>query len=93
MLKTNEYYDGQVKSIAFENAEGVSTVGVMEAGEFEFSTSTDEYMTVVSGHMDVLLPGEKEWQNFTFGKEFFVGKGKTFRVKSDAPAAYICVYK
>jgi len=93
MLKNNEYYDGKVKSIGFKNAEGVATVGVIEAGEFEFTTSTDEYMTMISGSMDVMLPGSKEWRTFTYGKEFFVGKDKSFKMKSEAPAAYICVYK
>ena len=93
MLKNNEYFDGKVKSIGFENEEGIATVGVMEAGEYEFGTSTDEYMTVTSGSMDVLLPGEKDWQTFTYGKEFFVGKDKSFKVRSKAAAAYICVYK
>jgi len=32
MLKVNEYFDGKVKSIALENAEGNATVGVMEQG-------------------------------------------------------------
>ncbi len=93
MLKNNEYFDGKVKSIGFENAEGIATVGVMEAGEYEFGTSTDEYMTVSSGSMDVLLPGETEWKTFAKGDEFFVGKDKSFKVKSNAAAAYLCVYK
>lgn len=45
MFKTNDYFDGKVKSIAFETAEGPATIGVMAAGEYEFGTSTIEYMT------------------------------------------------
>ena len=93
MLKNNEYYDGKVKSIGFENADGIATVGVMEAGEYEFGTSTDEYMTVTSGSMYVLLPGETEWKKFVMNDEFFVGKDKSFKVKSEDPAAYLCIYK
>jgi len=93
MLKNNEYFIGKVKSIGFENEEGVATVGVMEAGEYEFGTSTDEYMTVTSGSMEVLLPDAEEWQTFTKGDNFFVGKDKSFKVKSEAPAAYLCIYK
>jgi len=29
MFKTNEYFDGNVKSIALESAEGRATIGVM----------------------------------------------------------------
>ena len=93
MLKNNEYYDGKVKSIGFKNAEGVATVGVMEAGEYEFGTSTDEYMTVTSGIMRVILPGDDTWKTFSKGDEFFVGKDKSFKVRSEAPVAYLCIYK
>lgn len=43
MFKTNEYFDGKVKSLAFNNIEGDVTIGVMAPGEFEFGTSTVEY--------------------------------------------------
>ncbi|MBU1138379.1 MAG: pyrimidine/purine nucleoside phosphorylase, partial [Proteobacteria bacterium] len=32
MFKTNEYFDGNVKSISFTCAEGPATVGVMAVG-------------------------------------------------------------
>jgi uncharacterized protein YaiE (UPF0345 family) len=54
MIKVNEYFDGNVKSMGLENEDGKATVGVMAAGEFEFGTSPVEYMTVVSGSMTVL---------------------------------------
>ena len=38
MLKVFEYFEGKVKSIAFENSQGMATVGVMDKGEFEFVT-------------------------------------------------------
>lgn len=36
MFNTNEYFDGKVKSIAFESGEGRATIGAMAAGEYEF---------------------------------------------------------
>lgn len=93
MLKVNEYFDGKVKSIALENKEGVSTVGVISAGEYEFGTGTVEYMTVVSGELDVLLPGKPSWQLFTKNETFVVGKGVKFKVKATEPVAYLCIYK
>ena len=65
MLKVNEYFGGSVKSIAVENEEGVATVGVMEAGEYEFGTSTIEIMTITGGTLQVLLPGEEKWNTYT----------------------------
>ncbi len=42
MLETNEYFDGKVKSIGLQTQQGAATVGVMEKGEYEFSTSKEE---------------------------------------------------
>ena len=64
MFNVNEYFDGKVKSIGFENNKGAATIGVMAAGEYEFGTSTIEHMTVTSGKMTVLLPGETVWKTF-----------------------------
>ena len=93
MLQVNEYFDGKVKSIGLDNEEGKSTIGVMEAGEYEFGTATVEYMTVTSGIMHVLLPGKKEWKVFGKGETFIVEKNCKFNVKMDAQVAYICLYK
>jgi purine/pyrimidine-nucleoside phosphorylase len=93
MFKTNEYFDGKVKSIAFETAEGPSTVGVMAAGEYEFGTSTVEHMTVVSGIMDVMLPGDTEWKTFKEFETFIVPKDAKFKVKMQTDTSYRCLYK
>jgi len=93
MFKVNEYYDGKVKSLAFKNAEGDVTVGVMAPGEFEFGTSTVEYMTITSGEMEVLLPGENNWKKYKPFETFIVEKDKKFKVKVIRDTAYKCVYK
>ncbi|MGE5424050.1 MAG: pyrimidine/purine nucleoside phosphorylase [Syntrophothermus sp.] len=93
MLKTNEYFDGKVKSIAFHNHKGPSTIGVMEPGDYEFGTSTIEYMTVVSGTMQVLLPDEDEWSEYGPGETFIVGKNKKFKLKVPEDCAYLCEYR
>ena len=64
MFKVNEYFEGQVTSLGFNNKEGAVTIGVMAAGEYEFGTSTVEYLTVTSGKMSVLLPGETNWKTY-----------------------------
>ena len=93
MIKVNEYFEGKVKSLGLDNEEGNSTVGVIEAGEFEFGTSTIEYMTVISGEMTVLLPGEAVWKSFKPFQTFMVPKDARFRVRTEEPAAYRCLYK
>jgi uncharacterized protein YaiE (UPF0345 family) len=92
MLKVNEYFDGTVKSIALENEEGIATVGVMEAGEYEFGTATIEYMSIISGFLDVRLPGETEWKSYTKGDTFIVSKDVRFMVRANGHVAYYCRY-
>ncbi len=93
MLKVNEYFEGKVKSIALVNAQGTATVGVMEAGEYEFGTSSVEYMSVVSGMLTVLLPGSQEWRSFTKGETFIVPANAKFQLKVDEQTAYYCRYE
>ena len=93
MLKVNEYFGGRVKSIAVENEEGVATVGVMEAGEYEFGTSTVEIMTITGGTLEVMLPAAKSWVTYPKGGIFEVEKDVKFRVKAIAPVTYHCQYK
>lgn len=93
MFKTNDYFEGKVKSIAFNSSEGDATIGVMAEGEYEFGTSTDEFMTVTSGKMKVLLPGEKNWKTYYPFETFIVGKDKKFKVKLDEDTSYKCIYK
>ncbi len=93
MLQVNEYFDGQVKSIAVDNSKGKATAGVIAPGEFEFGTSTVEYMTVTYGEMEVLLPNATEWKLYTQGETFIVEKGVSFKVKVAEPVSYVCRYE
>jgi purine/pyrimidine-nucleoside phosphorylase len=93
MFKTNEYFDGNVKSIAFSANDGPATMGVMAPGTYEFGTTSTEYMTVISGKMVVQLPDEEEWKEFHPFDTFVVPKDKKFRLKIDADAAYLCLYR
>ena len=92
MLKVNEYFGGTVKSIALENIEGIATIGVMEAGEYEFGTASIEHMTIVSGILDVILPGETVWTSYLKGETFVVEKDVKFKVKANGQVAYHCLY-
>ncbi len=92
MLKVNEYFGGTVKSIALENAEGVATIGVMEAGEYEFGTATIEYMTITSGVLEAMLPGETKFTAYQKGETFVVAKDVNFKVRANGQVAYYCRY-
>ncbi len=93
MLKANEYFDGKVKSIAFKNAEGNATVGVMDIGDYEFGTSTTEHMTVISGELIVKLPGEINWKAYCKGETFMVEAHQKFQLQVKEQTAYVCFYR
>lgn len=93
MFKTNQYFDGNVISIALESAEGRATVGVMAAGEYEFGTGTVEVMTVISGKLTIQQPGETEWKTYKKFESFVVAKNVKFKVKCSEDTPYLCMYK
>lgn len=92
MFKVNEYFDGKVTSMAFQTATLPATVGVMAPGEYEFGTSQFETMTVVSGALTVLLPGQSDWQTFAQGEVFTVDANQKFQLKVAVDTAYLCTY-
>jgi len=92
MFKTNEYFDGNVKSIAFQTATLPATVGVMAVGDYVFNTGDKEKMTVVSGAMTITFAGANESQTFNAGESFDVKANSSFDVSIAEETAYLCVY-
>jgi len=92
MLTVNEYFEGKVKSIAFDTASLPATVGVMSVGEYTFGTDCREIMTVVSGQLAVKLPESTEWQTFIAGQTFEIEANQSFGVKVLEQTAYLCLY-
>ncbi|MBA1263490.1 pyrimidine/purine nucleoside phosphorylase [Stutzerimonas stutzeri] len=93
MFKVNEYFDGTVKSIAFDMDDGPATIGVMAPGEYEFGTAQLEVMHVVAGSLDVKLPGSDTFETFTSGTRFTVPANSKFQLKVATDTAYLCEYR
>jgi len=93
MFKTNEYFEGNVKSIAFETDKGTASIGAMHKGEYEFSTTTVEHMTVTSGEMLVKFANSEEWFIYKPFETFIVDKDSKFKVKTSCDTTYRCIYK
>ena len=91
-MNVNEYFDGKVKSIGFQNNEGKATAGVMAVGEYEFGTSENELMKVVSGELLVKLPGSESFESFPAGSEFKVAANQKFQLQVKQETAYLCFY-
>jgi uncharacterized protein YaiE (UPF0345 family) len=93
MFDVNEYFDGNVKSIAFDTETLPATLGVMAPGEYTFGTDRKEVMSVVSGALTVKLPGQDEWNTFKQGEFFNVDANVSFDVKVAVATAYFCTYE
>jgi len=92
MFKTNEYFDGKVKSIAFQTQTLPATVGVMAPGEYTFNTADKEKMTVISGSLSIQLPNDTDMHTYTEGESFEVPAHSSFQVKAPVATAYLCLY-
>lgn len=93
MITINEYFDGTVKSLAYQSVDGKSSVGVMEQGEYEFGTSQHETMIVIEGTLHALLPDGSVWKAYTNGESFEVEANVTFKVRADGQVSYLCKYR
>ena len=92
-FETNEYFDGNVQSISFQSATLPATVGVMDIGDYTFSTAATEHMTVVSGMLTIKLAGSVEWETFNAGETFVVEANSNFDVQVTVQTAYLCLYE
>lgn len=91
-LKVNEYFEGKVKSVSFQGEQYSSTVGVMAPGEYEFGTGKPEIMSVISGELQVKLPGLSDWRHYPAGTKFEVIANSKFQLKVEVDTAYLCQF-
>jgi len=91
--EANIYFDGKVTSRTVLFPDGTKkTLGVMLPGEFEFSTGDKELMDILSGDLDVLLPGETTWKNIKEGESFVVAAKAKFKLKVKKISDYCCSF-
>lgn len=92
MISTNEYFDGNVKSLGYNSQEGKSSIGVMERGDYEFGTTSHETMTVIEGKLTVKLADQDEWVSYGAGQSFEVEANSSFLVMTESQVSYLCKY-
>jgi uncharacterized protein YaiE (UPF0345 family) len=91
--KCNIYYGGQVSSRSVFFADGSKkTLGVMQPGEYEFSTETVEIMEILSGELKWQLQGEHEWKKVVGGESFEVPANSVFLIKVPVVTDYCCSF-
>jgi len=91
--EANIYFDGKVTSrtVIFNNGTR-KTLGIMLPGEYQFGTQEKELMEIIAGELDVLLPGQSEWQTFRGGQAFEVPANASFKLQVKKVTDYCCSY-
>ena len=92
MIKVNEYFEGKVKSLAFDIDGRAYTAGVFLAGEYTVGTEKEEHVTVTIGALNIRLAGG-EWQLVQSGQTIVIPAMIEFEVRVEKPAAYVCQYR
>ena len=90
--EANIYYDGKVTSRTLKLSDGsTQSLGIMLPGEYTFSTNEAEIMEMLSGELDIRLPGE-EWKTLNTPETFSVPANSSFDLKIKTVTDYCCSY-
>lgn len=91
--EANIYFDGKVTSRTVVFADGSKkTLGIMLPGEYTFNTGAKELMEILSGTLEVLLPGAQEWRTVQGGEAFEVAANASFSLKVRELTDYCCSF-
>ncbi len=91
--KANVYFNGKVTSRTIHFADGTQkTLGIMQPGEYRFTTVSAEVMEILSGNLQVQLQEGMEWQTFSEGTSFQVPAKSAFNLKVSELTDYCCSY-
>jgi len=91
--KANIYFDGKVTSRTLHFVDGsIKTLGIMLPGEYTFNTADAEIMEIMSGEMDVQLPGSESWVAIKGPQSFDVPANSAFHLKVKTVSDYCCSF-
>lgn len=91
--KANVFFDGNVvsRSVIFEDGTR-KTLGFIQPGEYTFNTAAAEVMEILSGEMEVALPGKAEKLVIKGSGVFEVPENSSFTMYVATPSDYICSF-
>ena len=91
--KANIYFDGKVASHTVLFPDGSKkTLGIMQAGDYEFSTAAAEIMEILSGALEWQIKGDSAWKTVRAGESFNVPADSVFLMKVPAVTDYCCSF-
>ena len=91
MIEVNKYFDGKVISLGGKLDGRDFTVGVMESGEYKFTTEKEEDLEVTLGGMIVIVDGSSTI--LAERESIIIPAGKEIVIKVIRIVAYICFYR
>lgn len=91
--EANIYFNGAVVSRTVIFPDGTKkTLGVMQPGEYTFNTGAAEIMEILSGELDVKLPGAELWDRIGGGESFDVPANSAFTMRVKTVTDYCCSF-
>jgi purine/pyrimidine-nucleoside phosphorylase len=91
--KANVYFEGKVASHTVLFPDGSrKSLGIMQPGQYEFSTGAAEVMEILSGHLEWQLKGASTWTPVATGEAFQVPTNSAFLMKVPVVAEYCCSF-
>ncbi|UFS69279.1 pyrimidine/purine nucleoside phosphorylase [Geomonas sp. RF6] len=91
--EANIYFNGAVTSRTIVFADGSKkTLGIMMPGEYTFNTGAPELMEILSGELEVQLPGSSDWATVQGGESFQVPGNSSFTMKVKTVSDYCCSF-
>ncbi len=91
--EANIYFNGLVTSHTILFSDGTKkTLGVMQPGEFKFTTGLPEIMEILSGDLDLKIGDEDGWHRIDAGESFEVPENMTFIMKVNKVSDYCCSF-
>lgn len=90
--EANIYHDGKVTSRTVEFDDGsIKSLGIMLPGDYTFGTNEAEIMEMMSGELEIRLPGE-DWKTLNTPETFNVPANSSFDLKIKTVTDYCCSY-
>lgn len=91
--EANVYFNGGVVSRTVIFPDGTKkTLGIMQPGEYTFNTGAAEIMEILSGELDLKLPGSDLWDRIGGGESFEVPANSAFTMKVHSLTDYCCSF-
>jgi purine/pyrimidine-nucleoside phosphorylase len=91
--EANIYFGGKVASHTVLFPDGSKkTLGIMQAGDYEFSTGAAEVMEILSGRLEWQMKGEAGWETVVGGESFQVPTQSAFLMRVPVVTDYCCSF-